>query len=106
MVLMELSVVPIGAAESISPWVARCVDIIDRSGLDYELHAAGTIVEGPLDQVTSLLRECIEAVASDCHRVTCLAKFDYKQGETGRLYSNVDRVVAALGRTVRTGAGS
>ncbi len=106
MVLMELSVVPISTAESISPWVARCVDIIDRSGLDYELHASGTIVEGPLDRVTNLLRECIEAVASDCHRVTCLAKFDYKQGESGRLQSNVDRVAAALGRNVRTAAGS
>lgn len=103
MVLMELSVVPLGTGESVSPWVARCVDLIDRSGLDYELHASGTIVEGSLEEVTSLLRQCIEAVASDCPRVTCLAKFDYKQGETGRLKSNVDRVVAELGRAVRTG---
>ena len=106
MVLMELSVVPIGAAESISPWVARCVDIIDRSGLDYQLHASGTIVEGPLDRLVNLLRECLEAVASDCNRITCVAKFDYEKAGSGRLQSNVDSVVAELGRQVRTGAGT
>ena len=56
MVLLEMSITPLGVGESVSAYVAECVDLIDRSGLDYELHAMGTIVEGELDQVLELMR--------------------------------------------------
>jgi uncharacterized protein YqgV (UPF0045/DUF77 family) len=39
-----MSIVPLGQGESVSQYVAECVDIVDRSGLNYELHAMGTIV--------------------------------------------------------------
>ena len=51
MVLLDFSMTPLGKGESVSAYVAECVDIIDQSGLDYELHSMGTIVEGELDQV-------------------------------------------------------
>src|SRR6185295_16247385 len=69
MVLLEMSITPLGKGESVSAYVAECVDIIDRSGLDYELHAMGTIVEGELDQVLDLMRRCIEQTATHSDRV-------------------------------------
>jgi uncharacterized protein (TIGR00106 family) len=101
MVLLEFSVTPLGAGESVSQYVARCVDIVDQSGLAYELHAMGTIVEGELEQVVDLLRRCIEAVARDNPRVSCTAKIDYRQGASGRLTSKVQSVEAKLGRALR-----
>lgn len=80
MVLLEMSIVPLGQGESVSRFVAQCVDIIDRSGLAYELHAMGTIVEGELPAVLDLMRQCIEEVAKSSNRVTCTAKLDYRQG--------------------------
>src|SRR6187455_2267959 len=59
MVLLEMSITPLGKGESVSQFVAECVEIIDRSGLDYELHAMGTIVEGELDEVLDLMRRCM-----------------------------------------------
>ena len=50
MVLLEFSLTPLDKGQSVSEYVARSLDIIDRSGLDYRLHAMGTIVEGELDQ--------------------------------------------------------
>ena len=44
MVLLEMSIVPLGAGESVSQYVARCVDLVGRSGLDYGLHAMGPVV--------------------------------------------------------------
>jgi len=35
MVLLEFSIFPLAKGESVGPYVARCLDIIDRSGLDY-----------------------------------------------------------------------
>ena len=56
MVLLEMSITPLGKGESVSAYVAECVDLVDRSGLPYELHAMGTIVEGELDQVLDLMQ--------------------------------------------------
>ena len=71
------------------------------SGLDYELHAMGTIVEGELDEVLDLMRRCIEQTARHSDRVTCAAKLDYRRGQTGRLKSKVASVEEKLGREVR-----
>ena len=51
MVLLEMSITPLGKGESVSQYVAECVELVEQSGLDYELHAMGTIVEGELDEV-------------------------------------------------------
>ncbi len=98
MVLLEMSIVPLGLGESVSQYVARCVEIIERSGLSYELHAMGTIVEGELGQVLDLMRQCIEEVAKSANRVTCTAKIDYRQGVTGGIRSKVASVREKLGR--------
>lgn len=102
MVLLEFSVSPLGEGESVSKYVARSLEIIDQSGLDYRLHAMGTIVEGELDQVLAVMQKCIEAMAADCNRVSCTAKLDYRQGATGRLTSKVQSVEKKLGRRLKT----
>ena len=103
MVLLEFSITPLGKGESVSEYVARCVEIIDRSGLDYRLHSMGTIVEGNLDEVLKILKDCFEALAADCHRVTCAAKFDYRQGQSGRLVSKVRSIQSLIPKPLKTG---
>ena len=70
MALLEFSITPLGVGESVSQYVARCVDLIDKSGLDYRLHAMGTVVEGDVGPLLDLLKRCVEAVAVDCDRVS------------------------------------
>ena len=101
MVLLEMSIVPLGCGESLSSFVAECVDLVDQSGLDYELHAMGTIVEGDLPEVLALMQRCIEQMAQHSDRVTCTAKLDFRRGEKGRLTAKVDSVEKKLGRSVR-----
>ena len=98
MVLLEFSITPLGKATSVSPYVARAVQIIAASGLPYELHSMGTIVEGELDAVLGLLQKCVEDLATDCDRVTCTAKLDYRPGHQGRLLSKVESVQQKLGQ--------
>ncbi len=101
MVLLEMSITPLGKGESVSRYVAECVELVDGSGLDYELHAMGTIVEGELDQVLDLMRRCIEQVATHSDRVTCAAKLDFRRGHSGRLKSKVTSVEEKIGHPVR-----
>jgi uncharacterized protein (TIGR00106 family) len=96
MVLLEMSITPLGKGESVSPYVAECVRLVDASGLDYELHAMGTIVEGELDDVLDLMRRCIELVAQHSDRVTCAAKLDFRRGHAGRIKSKVESVQQKL----------
>src|SRR5882724_9295227 len=101
MALLEFSISPLGVGESVSQYVARCVDLIDKSGLDYRLHAMGTVVEGDLDPLLALLKQCIEAVAKDCDRVSVSAKLDYRKGHGGALDAKVASVEKQLGRTLK-----
>jgi uncharacterized protein (TIGR00106 family) len=102
MVLLEFSMSPLHKGESVGHYVARSLAIIEASGLDYRLHAMGTIIEGEIDQVLDVLRRCFDAMAADCDRVTCTAKLDFRRGFRGRLESKVASVEARLGRKLKT----
>ena len=103
MVLLDFSMTPLGKGESVSPFVARCLEVVAASGLDYRLHAMGTTLEGELDEVLAVVRRCFEALRTDCDRISCSIKIDYRKGPGGRLEGKVRKVEALLGRPLRTG---
>lgn len=105
MVLLEFSIAPMDKGESVGAYVARVVELVESSGLDYRLHAMGTVVEGELDQVLALVRQSFEALAVDCQRITCSVKIDYRRGHRGRLDAKVRSVEQRLGRGAKTIAG-
>lgn len=102
MVLLDFSMTPLGKGESVSPYVARCLEVVAASGLDYRLHAMGTTLEGELDEVLAVVRRCFEVLQSDCDRISCSMKIDYRKGPGGRLESKVRKVEDLAGRPLRT----
>jgi uncharacterized protein (TIGR00106 family) len=102
MVLLDFSMTPLGKGESVSPYVARCMEVVAASGLDYRLHAMGTTLEGELDQVLAVVRQCFEVLQRDCNRISCSIKIDYRKGPGGRLLSKVEKVERLLGQSVKT----
>jgi uncharacterized protein (TIGR00106 family) len=102
MVLLEFSMTPIGKGESVSRYVARSLAIVEKSGLDYRLHAMGTIIEGDWDEVFGVLRKCFHALRKDCHRVSIAIKVDYRKARKGRLKSKVASVEQKLGHRLKT----
>ena len=100
MVLLDFSVTPLGKGESVSSYVARCLEIVAASGLDYRLHAMGTPLEGDLDQVLDVVRRCFQALEADCDRISCSIKIDYRKGPGGRLDSKVQKVQALVNQGV------
>jgi uncharacterized protein (TIGR00106 family) len=103
MVLLDFSMTPVGKGESVSPFVARCLEVVAASGLDYRLHAMGTTLEGELDEVLAVVRRCFEALQTDCDRISCSIKIDYRKGPGGRLEGKVRKVEALMGRPLGTG---
>ena len=100
MVLLEFSMSPLGQGESVGKYVARSLDIIDRSGVDYRLNPMGTVLEGEWDQVFGVVKACFEEMRRDCNRVTAVIKVDYRRGEKGRLTEKVASIETTLGRKI------
>jgi uncharacterized protein (TIGR00106 family) len=97
---------PMGKGESVAPYVARCLEIIAASGLDYRLHAMGTTIEGEWEPAFDVVHRCFEALRADCDRITCSIKVDYRKGSDSRLESKVQHVQDLVAQPLKTGYGS
>lgn len=103
MVLLEFAMSPAArGGESLSPYVARILDIIDTSGVTYQLTAMGTILEGEWDEVMAVVGACFHALEADCPRIGMNLKMDWRAGNESRLRSKIDAVESKLGRKLRT----
>lgn len=102
MVLLEFSMSPITKGESVSAYVARSLDIVDKCGLPYRLTPMGTIIEGEWAEVMAVVTACFEAMRTDCDRVSTSIRIDYRAGPGGRLKSKVGSVEQKLGRKLAT----
>ncbi|MFO1412594.1 MAG: MTH1187 family thiamine-binding protein [Burkholderiales bacterium] len=102
MVLLEFSMAPLGQGESVSAYVARILDLVDRSGVPYQLTPMGTILEGEWSEVMAVVTACFEALRTDCDRVSTQIRIDYRKGPAGRLKGKVDAVERRLGRKLAT----
>lgn len=98
MVLLEFSIAPVGQGESVSAHVARVIDLIDRSGVAYQLTPMGTILEGEWADVMGVVTRCFELLAAEFPRVSVHIKVDYRAGPAGRLQAKTARIEQRLGR--------
>lgn len=98
MVLLELAIFPNDKGTSLSPYVARCMDIIDKSGLTYQFSAMSTTIEGDWDDVMKVVGDCFKALTKDCDRISVMTRVDYRAGSESRLKSKVQSVEEKLGR--------
>jgi uncharacterized protein (TIGR00106 family) len=102
MVLLEFSMSPMDKGESVSDYVSRSLKIISESGVDYRLNPMGTVLEGEWDEVMEVVKRCYETMRSDCKRITCSVKIDYREGGKGRLKSKMASVEEKLGTKLKT----
>jgi len=58
--IAEFTIIPIGVGVSLSKYVAVCEQILEESGLTYELHANGTNLEGEWDAIIQAIKACHE----------------------------------------------
>lgn len=100
--IVEFSVVPVGRGEELAGPVARILDLVDRSGLPYQLTAMGTLVEGDWDAVMDLVRRCHEAMRAETGRVYTHVAIDDRPGASGRIAGKVRDVEKILGRPLKT----
>jgi uncharacterized protein (TIGR00106 family) len=101
--LLEFSMFPTEQTQSKSAFVARVLDIVDKSGLEYQLTPMGTLIEGEtVEEVLEVINKAYEELQIDCDRVYSSIKIDYRKGPVGRLNKKVGSVEAKLGRKLNS----
>ena len=101
MVLIEFSMFPLDKGESLSPYVARILDIIDQSGIPYRLNPMGTVLEGDYDEVMAVVRKCFKALEKDCNRISMTLKMDSRKTDQSRLESKIKKVESILKKELK-----
>lgn len=61
-VMIDVCIVPLGVGVSVSEYVAACQKVLENAGLEHQMHAYGTNVEGEWDQVMAAVKRCHEVV--------------------------------------------
>lgn len=61
-VTAEICVIPLGAGVSVSQYIAACGPILEAAGLNPQMHAYGTNVEGEWDDVFAAFKECHQTI--------------------------------------------
>ncbi|MBS3813622.1 MAG: MTH1187 family thiamine-binding protein [Candidatus Acetothermia bacterium] len=90
--IVEFDTYPVGQEEGLGPEIAKAIKIVKESGLDYQLTAMGTLLEGEWDEVMDTIKECHQRLKEDHTRVETHVKIDDHAGKTGRLTGKVDSV--------------
>jgi uncharacterized protein (TIGR00106 family) len=106
-VLLEFSMFPTSGdcrdGASVSKYVSKIIDMIDRSGAAYQLTPMGTIVEtDSLEAALAIVQKAYDALGEDCERVYSALKLDIRKGKSGRLKGKLDSIEKRLGREVHT----
>jgi uncharacterized protein (TIGR00106 family) len=98
--LVSFSLFPVDKGESVSKYVARTIDIIDKSGLPYRTSAMSTAVEGSWDRVFKVIKKCRDKMAKDSNRLYMVITIDDRKGATNRLTGKVNRIEQRLKRKI------
>jgi uncharacterized protein (TIGR00106 family) len=95
--IAEVSIIPIGTASpGVSDYVAACIKVLDKSGLTYEVHGMGTIIEGSPENLLEVILKMHEVpFEAGALRVVTSIKIDDRRDKKA---SARDKVKAVLTR--------
>jgi len=102
-VLLEFSMFPTSEdcrdGSSVSKQVSKIIDVIDKSGVPYQLTPMGTIVEATsIKEALNIVELAYEQL--DCDRVYSALKFDIRKNCENRLKGKIKSVEKVLNREV------
>ncbi len=100
--LVEFSVMPVGKGVSISKSVAKAIDLVTQSGLDYKVTELGTIVEGEWKEIFLLIERCHRLVQKETGRAVTTIKVDDRVGRRNLLKTRLRRIERLLKKRIQS----
>jgi uncharacterized protein (TIGR00106 family) len=98
MAVVEVSIIPLGLPDtSLSSHVARVLEVLQESSLQFELTAMGTIINGDLEEIWQVLRKMHESCfTGEVKRVLTQVKIDDRRDRPASSEQKVQSVMAKL----------
>jgi len=99
MAIVKVSIIPVGTGSpSLSGHIARAVKVLrQEKNLKYELTSMGTIIEGDLDNILSVIKKMHRAaLAEGVMRVVTTIEIDDRQDKPSTMSSKVESVMKRL----------
>ncbi len=101
MVLVEFSMFPTDKGESVSKYVSQIIDLIDISGITYQLTPMGTILEGSWDDVFGVITKCFKVLEPQSNRISTSIKVDFRKGDKSRMKSKIEKIESLLQKNIK-----
>lgn len=96
-VIVDLCVVPLGVGVSVSPYVALCQEVLSERGLKHQMHAYGTNIEGPWDDVMAAVKSCHERIHDmGAPRISTTMKLGTRVDRVQSMQDKIDSVTEKL----------
>ena len=96
-VIIDLCLVPMGVGVSVSSYVAACQEILNKSGLSYNMHAYGTNIEGEWMEVMAVVKQCHDVVhAMGAPRISSTIKLGTRTDRIQTMSDKIQSVAAKL----------
>lgn len=97
-VLLEFAMFPTDKSESVSLYVSRIIQMIDHSGVNYQLTPMGTIIEtNTMHEALQIIEKAYQQLSPDCNRIYSSLKFDIRKGKDNRLRGKVKSIEDKIG---------
>jgi len=90
--LVEFDTYPMGKESGLGKDIAKVQKIIEDSGLEHQLTAMGTIIEGDWDEVMGVIEKCHNRLKREYSRVETHIKIDDHAGKSNRIKGKVESV--------------
>lgn len=98
-VIVDFCLVPAGGDLSLSPYIAECQRILQRAGLNHQLHAYGTNIEGEWEEVMAAIKACHRRVHEmGAPRINSTVKLGTRVDREQRMADKVAAVERVLQR--------
>jgi uncharacterized protein (TIGR00106 family) len=90
--IAEFSIVPLSVGDSLSFYVSKVMQIVEKSGIPYKLTSMGTIIEGNEQEVFDLIKQCHCEMRKYSKRVLTKINIDDREGKLNRMTQKVQAV--------------
>ena len=101
MALMEITVAPFGVGTSLSPYVAKSIEVLQATpGIEYETNSMGTIVRGNVEQLLSVAGKMHQAMLdAGALRVSTSLRIDDRVDKEATMTSKLKSLKEKLGKS-------
>ncbi len=97
-VLLELAIFPTDKGESVSPYVAKVIEMIRNSGHPYKLTPMATVMEtDTMAEALTLIQKAHDILEPESERIYSVAKFDIRKKGTNRMEQKVNSIQREIG---------